>query len=131
MKNLKYFLPAAAWIILILVLCTLPGKDIPSSSFLEKIHFDKFVHFGLFGGIVFFLSLSVYWQRKKVSPGLFVLFVLISAGYGLAIEFVQKYYTVDRSFDLYDALADAIGAIAGVWVFRIVIHLYEKYQQKK
>ncbi len=131
MKNLKYFLPATIWIIIILVLCTLPGKDIPTSSFLEQIHFDKFVHFSLFGGIVFFLALAVYWQRKKVSSGLLLLFVFISASYGLAIEFVQKYYAEGRSFDLYDALADTIGAIAGVWVFKIVIHLYEKYWQKK
>jgi len=122
----RYFLPAVLWLILIMVLCTLPGNDIPNNSFLEKIHFDKFVHFSLFGGIVFFLNLAIYWARKRVSPGLQVLFVLFAALYGLAIEFIQKYYTVGRSFDLMDALADTIGAIAGVFVFKIFIALLTK-----
>ncbi|NIG52713.1 VanZ family protein [Chitinophaga sp. Cy-1792] len=131
MKQLRYFIPAIAWLVLIMVLCTLPGRDIPTNSFLEKIHFDKFVHFGLFGGIVFFLSLAFWWQRKKISPALLFLFVLFAAAYGLAIEFIQKYYAEGRSFDLYDALADTIGAIAGVWVFRIFISILEKRKERK
>lgn len=124
MKLLRYYTPAILWIILILILCTLPGKDIPSNSFLDKIHFDKFVHFGLFGGIVLFLSLGIYWQKKYISTGTLWLLVLIAAGYGLAIEFIQKYWAIGRSFDMYDVMADTLGAIAGVWVFKIVIHLF-------
>ncbi|MBV7533679.1 VanZ family protein [Chitinophaga sp. sic0106] len=125
----RFFLPVTIWVILILVLCTMPGKDVPTNSFLEKIHFDKIVHFGLFGGIVFFLNLAIYWQKKKVSTGLQVLFVLFAASYGLAIEFIQKYYAEGRSFDLVDAVADTIGAIAGVFVFKIFISLITKKKQ--
>lgn len=120
MKALRYFAPAILWIILILVVCTLPGNDIPSNSFLDKIHFDKFVHFGLFGGIVLFLSLGIYKQKKYISPLTLVLLVIVAAGYGLAIEFIQKYWAIGRSFDMYDVVADTLGAIAGVWVFKIV-----------
>ncbi|MGO4289416.1 VanZ family protein [Chitinophaga sp. RAB17] len=120
MKALRYFAPAIIWIILILVVCTLPGNDIPSNSFLDKIHFDKFVHFGLFGGIVLFLSLGIYKQKKYISPRTLVLLVIVAAGYGLAIEFIQKYWAIGRSFDMYDVVADTLGAIAGVWVFKIV-----------
>lgn len=123
MKNWKYFVPATLWVIMIFILCTLPGKDIPTNSFLEKIHFDKFVHFGLFGGIVFFFSLAIHWKKQYVSAVTLLLFVVLSAAYGLAIEFIQKYWAIGRSFDLYDALADTLGAIAGVWVFK----LFQKY----
>ncbi|WP_143309843.1 VanZ family protein [Chitinophaga vietnamensis] len=123
MKNWKYFIPAVLWVVMIFILCTLPGKDIPTTPFLEKIHFDKFVHFGLFGGIVFFFSLAIYQKKKYVSAGTLLLFVVLSAAYGVAIEFIQKYWAIDRSFDLYDALADTLGAIAGVWVFK----LFQKY----
>ncbi|HEY8959823.1 VanZ family protein [Chitinophaga sp.] len=124
MKLLRYYTPAILWIILILVLCTLPGNDIPSNSFLDKIHFDKFVHFGLFGGIVLFLSLGIYQQKKYISNRTLWLLVLIAAGYGLAIEFIQKYWAINRSFDMYDLVADTLGAIAGIWVFKIVVYLF-------
>lgn len=120
MKHFRYYIPAILWILLILFLCTLPGKDIPSSSFLDKIHFDKFVHFGLFGGIVLLLSLAIYWQKKFISPLTLVILVIMTAAYGLAIEYIQKYWVIGRSFDMFDVLADTLGAIAGVWVFHIV-----------
>ncbi|WP_212001410.1 VanZ family protein [Chitinophaga sp. HK235] len=128
MKAWRYYLPATLWIILILVLCTLPGKDIPTNSFLERIHFDKFVHFGLFGGIVLFLSMGVYWQKKHISAFTLLLFIVIAAVYGFIIELIQKYWVVGRSFDLYDALADTLGAVAGVIVFKIILRLF--YKQK-
>lgn len=124
MKLLRFYTPAILWIILILVLCTLPGNDIPSNSFLDRIHFDKFVHFGLFGGIVLFLSLGIYWQKKYISNSTLWFLVLIAAGYGLAIEFIQKYWAINRSFDMYDLVADTLGAIAGIWVFKIIVHLF-------
>ncbi|PSL49640.1 VanZ like protein [Chitinophaga niastensis] len=130
LKIWRYYIPAALWIIMILVLCTLPGKDFPSSSFLEKIHFDKIVHFGMFGGIVLFLSLGIYWQKKHITNIALLLIVFLAAAYGLGIEFIQKYWTTDRSFDLYDVLADTLGAIAGVWVFKIVIHLFFNKRDK-
>ncbi|CAL1521412.1 VanZ family protein [Chitinophaga sp. MM2321] len=124
MKIWKYYIPATVWIIMILVLCTLPSKDLPSNSFFDEIHFDKIVHFGMFGGIVLFLSLGVYWQKKHIAAVTLFLFVLVAASYGLAIEFIQKYWAVGRSFDMYDVLADTLGAIAGVIVFKIVLRLF-------
>ncbi|MBC9931341.1 VanZ family protein [Chitinophaga qingshengii] len=129
MKLWKYYLPATVWMILILILCTLPGKDIPSNSFFEKVHFDKIVHFGLFGGIVLFLSLGVYWHQKKISSGILFLFVVLAAFYGFVIELIQKYWAIGRSFDMYDVLADTLGAIAGVFVFKLVRYLFFKKPQ--
>ncbi|HEU4553075.1 MAG TPA: VanZ family protein [Chitinophaga sp.] len=119
MKALRYYIPAILWVIFILFMCTLPGKDLPHESWMERVHMDKIVHFGLFGGIVFFLCLGYYWQKRAISPLTFFTFVLYAAMYGVLIEFIQKYFTVDRSFDMTDAAADTIGAIAGVWVFRL------------
>ncbi|NLR79266.1 VanZ family protein [Chitinophaga eiseniae] len=124
MKLLKYYLPATVWIILILIVCTLPGKDIPTNSFFEKVHFDKIVHFGLFGGVVLFLSLGIYQQKKYISPATLIILVIIAATYGLAIEFIQKYWAIGRSFDIYDVVADTLGAIAGIWVFKIARQLF-------
>lgn len=119
MKAIRYYIPAILWIILILVLCMLPGKDIPHTGWFSLKNLDKVVHFGMFGGIVFFLALGYYRQKKHVPVQMLFMFVLCAAFYGLTIEFVQKYYAVDRSFDMQDAAADTLGAIAGVWVFKL------------
>ncbi|PUZ27843.1 VanZ like family protein [Chitinophaga costaii] len=117
MKSIRFYLPAIAWVLLILWLCTLPGKDIPSVGWWEKFHPDKVVHFGLFGMTVFLFALGNYWRKKRVSLLNLVLLVLGASAYGLAIEFIQKYWADHRSFDLFDALADSLGALAGAIVF--------------
>ncbi|MCW3116545.1 MAG: VanZ family protein [Chitinophagaceae bacterium] len=46
---------------------------------------------------------------------LFVLIALGSSVYGIIMEYVQKYFIPNRSFDIVDILADTIGSIAGLF----------------
>lgn len=124
MKVLRYYMPAIIWVIIVLVLCTLPGKDIPHSPLFEKVHMDKIVHFTLFAGSVLFISLGYYWHKKRVSELTFLTIVLVASFYGLAIEFIQKYFTSSRSFDMNDVAADVLGAVAGIWIFKLVKRLF-------
>ncbi len=39
---------------------------------------------------------------------------VLCAGFGLLIEVGQGVFTADRYFDIYDALANSIGALAGL-----------------
>ena len=39
--------------------------------------------------------------------------MVVGCLYGIAMEFVQKYFIPLRSFDLMDILADGVGCIAG------------------
>ncbi|MCW3462736.1 VanZ family protein [Chitinophaga nivalis] len=130
LRTWKFYIPAILWTIVILVLCTMPGNDIPTNSFFQKIHFDKIVHFGLFGGIVLFFSLAIYWQKKHIKGITLFFFVLMAAIYGLAIEFIQKYWAINRSFDIIDVVADTLGAIAGVWVFKLVVRLFFRKKEQ-
>ncbi len=42
--------------------------------------------------------------------------------YGIAMEFVQRYLVVNRSFDITDILADALGSVLGVLIsFRLFV----------
>lgn len=117
MRMIRYYLPAMGWIILILFLCTLPGSAIPGMSVFDKLHVDKIVHFVLFGGTVLLLAYGYYKQKGAISGlALFSLVVVVTL-YGLAIEFIQKYLVANRSFDMYDLLADGLGAVAGALVF--------------
>lgn len=120
MRIIRYYWPAILWILLVLYLCTIPGSDIPSNSFFEKIHMDKIVHLGLFGCTVLLLCIGYYRSKGHISILTLTLFWLVAAFYGLAIEFIQKYWAIDRSFDMMDALADSIGALCGIIAFLFV-----------
>lgn len=118
MRTVLYYLPAMGWVVLILFLCTLPGSEIPKISILDKLHADKVVHFILFGGTVILLSYGYFKQNGGLSDLGLLGIVLVVTLYGLAIEFIQKYLVVNRSFDMMDVLADGAGAAVGALIFR-------------
>lgn len=118
MRTILYYLPAMGWVVLILFLCTMPGSTIPKISILDKLHIDKVVHFILFGGTVLLLAYGYFKQNGSLSGLGLLSIVIVVTLYGLAIEYIQKYLVVNRSFDMMDVLADGAGAAAGALIFR-------------
>jgi VanZ like protein len=113
-------LAAITWFIIATVLFTLPGTAFPSEDWLDKIWFDKWVHIGIFALLVVLWCLA--WkslkQNKESSADLkraFWTIAIIFIAYGVAIEFIQKYFIPFRSFDVTDMIADTIGSSLGVF----------------
>ncbi len=106
------FIPAAVWTVVIYILLVMPAADIPASPFLELIHFDKWVHAGLFGTLSL-LACAPFFKTKYASLSLFIWISVAALAYGIVMEFVQKYFTTDRDFDVLDMAADAAGVILG------------------
>jgi len=117
LKRVGYFIPAIVWTIILLTLCLAPGKDIPSIPWLNSIHFDKVVHFCLFGGFVLFWCYGILKQENTVLFRIVLLFTLLSISLGIAVEFMQKYWIPDRDFEIGDMIADAAGAILAAILF--------------
>ena len=96
---------------MIILLC-LPGKMLPDEQNFKVPFFDKFVHIGLFGGMV--LIWGLYYSVRNIPvPRLLKIFFLVfvcSAALGAGMEFVQKYFIPNRDFDEADIIADFIGA---------------------
>jgi hypothetical protein len=111
------FIPAIIWFLVSTFLLTIPGSKLPSEDWLDRIWFDKWVHIAMFAIMVFLWCLAA--QRiKKDQQGqkrLFVVFCLIWFGYGIGMEFVQKYLVAFRSFDIGDIIADGVGCLAGLF----------------
>lgn len=109
---LKYNWPSIAWAAFILVLCLMPGKDLPSVSIFEA---DKIGHFTVYTVLAFLMWYG--WRKQTAFAWLqtnaFVKILLITAVYGFAVEIMQETFTADRHFDLLDALANSTGAVAG------------------
>ena len=121
MRNfLRYNLPSIFWAAFILVICLMPGRDLPTVDILE---FDKLVHIGVY--VV--LSLLTYygWTRQQSFSNLhhhtFLKILILLASYGFAVEIMQELFTSDRHFDIYDAVANAIGAIVGTAISQKLI----------
>jgi len=111
-KFLATRFPAVGWTIFIFILLALPGSMLPKEEKFSIPNFDKYIHITLFA--VFVVLWSYYYVSKPgISKSIFIKFLIISMLYGTAMEFVQKYFIPGRDFDLYDILADIIGALAG------------------
>jgi VanZ family protein len=115
-KRRLSFIPAISWFILSTVLLTLPGSSFPKEDWLGKIWFDKWVHIGMFS-LMTFLWCRVLLHRGK-EPGTlkkaFILTGIVVLLYGVGMEFVQKFFIPNRSFDLGDIAADAAGSALGL-----------------
>lgn len=112
----NYFRAAASWLILSTIFLTLPGSAFPKESWLDKIWFDKWVHLGIFSIMVALLCWAAYkrnTQRNKIK-GYFILYGVICLAYGIAIEYVQKHFIPNRSFDFTDIIADGMGSLLGL-----------------
>jgi len=122
----KSLLPALLWALFILIICGVPGHRIPRVDFLDWLKPDKLVHLFVFGVLCFLmirgLTKSATVEFLHSHPRLWS--VLISIAYGALIEVLQATVFIDRSGDVRDALADAIGALIGMWVF-------DYFQKKK
>ncbi|REA64186.1 hypothetical protein DSL64_01125 [Dyadobacter luteus] len=101
------------WTLCILVACTIPGKSIPSAP---VIGFDKVVHAGLFCVWI------VLWLLA--TRGNALLCVAAGIAYGVALEFYQQLLPFDRTFDWWDALADAVGVLLGYYFKTRIIDRY-------
>ncbi len=122
-----YFIPVILWAILIFILLTLPEDDFSGSSLAIIPNFDKIVHAGLFGAMVFWWTLP-FAKRVLPSSSKLIWIAVYCSLFGIAMEFVQKYFTTDRAFDYTDMLADTIGAFLSYFVMR---YIFLKVQTKK
>jgi VanZ family protein len=115
---IKWFVPAFIWFIISFILLTLPGDNLPHNNLFNIPFFDKYVHTAIFALLTilfaFPYTMGNYGQEQFNRKLLKVVLVVIA--YGIAMEFVQKYFARGRSFDVIDIFFDSVGSLAGVTV---------------
>ncbi|HQV77892.1 MAG TPA: VanZ family protein [Chitinophagales bacterium] len=109
--KLRNVIPAVLWSGIIFFLCFLPGSAFPKEDWLDKIYFDKIVHAFLYF-VLFFLIIRNFSAQTKAT--IFITSTLCIAQ-GILIEFIQdSSYIQNRSFDVYDILANIIGVLFSI-----------------
>lgn len=118
---MKHQLPALAWAIFILVLCTSSNGGFQSHT-IFGIPTDKLGHAFIFSVLVYFIMLGLIkqWRFSFLLNKIRIIAVVIAIIYGVAIELIQHYLTDDRIGDYWDLLADIIGALSGWLMFHTV-----------
>ena len=108
--------------IIIMVLSLMPiGHDAGSGLF-DFPHFDKIAHFILYSLLSFLLLYEL--NRMKISIYIFVLLpIIICLFYGGIIEIIQIFIE-GRGGDIFDLLADLLGAIVAFPIFFISKKLF-------
>lgn len=104
---------------MIILLC-LPGSLVPGKGIFSLPNLDKFVHVFLFGTNVLFWGWHYGHQRLSIRSfkQAIILDVVFTIALGIALEYVQKYWIPNRTFDSNDIIADAVGAcLGGIWLF--------------
>ena len=102
---------AIAWTLGILAACTIPGGDLPTVNI---VSFDKAAHFGVFAGF------GWLWMGA-LRGGLAQTTWRVLAGglaYAVLTEIYQGFLPFERNPDPMDALANALGLLAAVLVYR-------------
>ncbi len=108
------------WTFIVVVVCIIPGNEIPSPPILNLPHLDKLVHGGLYF-VLTFLAIHSFskqeWINKlKQSPFLFAFIYAVSLG--IIIEFIQANFIPNRNGDIFDALANTTGSLLAVFVVK-------------
>ena len=107
-----------AWTLLILLVCLMPGDNVPNSSFLSFKGADKLIHFILY--LVLFIligkGLVNYFKPSYSSNRIIVISFLYCLFLGIGVEFIQSVFVAGRLGDVFDVLANSIGSSIGVLI---------------
>ena len=122
----QVFLSAALlWTAVILYFCLIKANEIPQIG-IDIPNLDKVVH--AFLHFIFTLLWFFYFKKKidKLNNSeLLIISLVLSFFFGIAIELMQRFFTVTRNADIYDVLANLSGATLAV----ITIILLNKYNR--
>ncbi|RYJ43342.1 VanZ family protein [Flavobacterium beibuense] len=108
---------AVLWMLLIAVFCLVTANTFNGFQRFPIPYKDKIVHFTFYFVLVLLWNTSLKHHDNKSKLRLYVF--LGAVFYGVLIEIFQKLFTLTRSFDFTDILANTLGAFLGtliVWL---------------
>ncbi len=120
-KNNQALFIAIIWFTFVTILLCIPGKKLPSIPWIGLFQVDKLVHIVLFFILTLLFCKAAFVINK--TQNWFWGIALFFSIYGLGMEFVQENFVTNRSFDVWDIVADAIGSFS----FLVYINLKPQF----
>jgi len=111
--KIKYLI--IIWIIIIFILSSIPGNNIPKITQFKIPHLDKIVHFIMYSTLQFLVLVEYYknYTQKYPLVNVVLISVTLSVFYGVIMEILQSLFFINRTGSFYDILANSTGAIIG------------------
>jgi len=106
----KYLIVAVSYTLWLTAVSLTPLKGIELPSFHMA---DKIVHFFLY-----FFFVMVWLKASSYFSHHLIYLLVIAVIWGILIEFLQEYFIPTRSGDVYDALANTLGALTAAGFYR-------------
>lgn len=119
-KLCSVVLVPVSWTVLTVILLCLPGSAIPGTGLFGLPGLDKVVHVLLFGGIVWSWAYHYYGLNNSKWRGTVWAAAACATLLGIVLEFIQLYFIPGRSFDSYDIVADAGGALTATLILLLL-----------
>ncbi len=119
--KLKLFFLVAGilWVCIITVLLLIPGDELPPINVFGYLT-DKISHASVYGLLTLLFALYMIAIRGENLRNVLIIALLCTV-HGILMEFAQKYLTVNRAFDVWDMVADALGCFAIYLLYRVNI----------
>ena len=114
---------AFGWTVLIAFLCLAKLNDLP--SFGDSL-MDKYVHFTFHFVFIALWGIYSWFKQNEIVLSKIVNVTIISLVYGILIELMQEYLTTTRHADVFDVVANFLGAATASLVFVIIKKLMSK-----
>ncbi len=119
MKSIPFarrHLPAILWLAALFGQSSIPGYKLPE---VHLFSFDKLVHLAIYGvlGVLLVRSLEAQKRWPKLSAHPFIWAAVLASLYGITDE-LHQLFTPNRSADVFDWLADTLGAVLFILALR-------------
>lgn len=106
-----YILLAITWTFITIYASTMSSSNVNSIRLIHFEGIDKVAHLVLYACFSFFwYTVFTVYNRAKAKWMAFIFGVL----FGIAMEYVQYYFFIDRFFEVSDIIANIIGSFIGV-----------------
>jgi VanZ family protein len=118
---LRYNLFTILWAAMILLTTLLPSTSMPAGlSLWELLSFDSFAHCFLFAVLTFLMIIGLTKQFTYLKLRHFAVrsSLFISTMFGVSIELMQHFFIYGRQGDIIDVLANTIGCLIGIILFK-------------
>ena len=116
--------------LLVLFLSTIKGENVDKIPFMQIQNMDKVAHFGLYFVFTMMILFDfTHYKGKTISWKQIIFYSLVFAiSFGGMMELLQEIYSLHRSTDITDFLANSVGAVSAVFCYKYVNGLINKLQ---
>lgn len=113
MRTTKKYLFTIIWIVVMCYLLFSPSGSLPKSGLFHIPHFDKIVHWGMFGILTLVFMYDAHKNLLSKKNTLIILLVF-STFFAVFSELIQYRFITGRQGSFLDFLADITGVVMGV-----------------